>query len=92
MSPADPVPAPVPSPVDHDPGGPQVCCRLCSAPITRDATTRDWVSGDRVPCPARREGGLPHLPPMCYCGGPEEQVYGHVSGSGRYCRREVRRG
>ena len=25
-------------------------------------------------------------PRRCYCGGPEEQVYGHECGTGRYCR------
>lgn len=36
-----------------------------------------------------------HEPPArvrCYCGGPEEAVYGHLSGEGYYCRRKVQTG
>lgn len=31
-------------------------------------------------------------PGRCYCGGPEEVVYGHVYGQGYYCRRKVEGG
>lgn len=31
-------------------------------------------------------------PSRCYCGGPEEQVYGHVYGKGRWCRERVEGG
>lgn len=36
---------------------------------------------------------LPQRPELlkrrCYCGGPEEQIYGHVYGEGYYCSRKV---
>lgn len=31
----------------------------------------------------------PSGPGNCYCGGPEEAVYGHPYGSGYYCRRKT---
>lgn len=46
------------------------------------------------PKPAPRGDVAVHVdnPGRCYCGGPEEVMYGHVYGKGRFCRERVEGG
>lgn len=60
-------------------------CRLCSTTIVLDVESQEYVAPDGTACPR----GERHLPPWCYCGGPESAVYGHLEGTGHYCRRRT---
>lgn len=61
-------------------------CRFCSQEIRshyEPGVGTRWATANANACEYSEVGHLPHV---CHCGGPEEAVYGHPVGTGRYCR------
>lgn len=63
-------------------------CRFCLKGIVPDRGSWKSAEGQSFRCEVRDPASQGHLPFMCYCGGPEESVYGHPVGTGAHCRSE----